>query len=48
VNVSFEIAMGLGLGLLTGAIWKAYANAQYAKMDAFNIKLKQAKREGLL
>jgi len=40
--------MGLGLGLVIAGVWKIWANTQFAKMDAFNAKLKQAKRDGLI
>ena len=40
--------MGLALATVGGVIWEAFARTQVAKIDAFNAKLKQAKKEGLL
>ena len=43
-----EIGMGAGLGLVVAMVWEVFARSKLAKIEAFNAKLKQAKRDGLL
>jgi hypothetical protein len=45
VNVSSEIAMGLGLGAVLGGVWMIWAFGEYKKLDAFNVKLRAAKQQ---
>lgn len=48
VNTGMEIAIGLALGTAVGLVWKVWANGEYAKMDAFNERLREAKKKGTL
>jgi hypothetical protein len=48
VNLIAEIAMGSALGVAFAVMWEFAIMGELSRIDAFNAKLKQAKKDGLL